>query len=374
MLNTIALDLTVNFLYLLQIKNVQNLVSTVFSLSLIAGGGFLIAYARQLGAETASLAITIINQFTPRFVTMLTNRCESHSSESSASASMYLKVTAFRWTNTVLVIAFITPFTDTLQSGDLITSVYTMFMFDLLLTPALQVLDIFGNLRRHVFGPRKKDQRSMNLSFKSSPFDLDDKYTNATKIFFLTVFHCSIFPAGFFFASAIFASAYWVDKFSILRTFSQGPKIGPNVSRISNYFFVLCLAAYAVMAGYNFAQFPFDSACETENAVADEYIGDWVVNGTDVSLEKGTHLEYKYCGQNLFYKFSFPWIPSVILKDSDAWMNEAQSEFSHIFAWVMICIVFISITFLVFEVLRKTITALFVSKDFKVRNRRPSFS
>jgi hypothetical protein len=339
-------------------------ITTIISFALIIGGGSVITFARRIGPETSSLAITVINQFTPRVVSFLTNM-ESHPNQSSVSASMYLKVTAFRWTNTALVMTLITPFTDTLQNGDfLIKSVYTMFMFDLLLTPALQILDIGGNLGRHYLGPRKSDQRRMNLSFKAGQFDLDDKYTNTTRIFFFTLFYCSLFPAGFFFASAIFAIAYWLDKFSILRTCAQGPRIGSRVAEMSNLFFLLCLATYAVRSSYSFAQFPFDSACDTGNVLSEDYHGTWSVNQTESVEISGENLEYQFCIQNLFSKMSFP--SSVILKDSDSWMNDAQDQYSSIFAWVMIIVVVIIFATIVLWTLSHAIYKLFF-RDFKVR-------
>ena len=334
-------------------------VTTIMSFGLIIGGGAIITLARKRGPEASSFLITCFNLFTPRVVKLLTSY-ESHPHESSVSASQYLKVTAFRWTNTALVTTLITPFTDTLQNGEfLIKSIFTMFMFDLVTSPTLQLLDIGGNLRRHLFGPRKSDQRRMNLDFRAATFDVSDKYTNVTRIFFFTLFYCSLFPSGFFFASAIFASAYWIDKYSILRTCGQGAKIGSQVAKMSNVFFLLCLATGAVMMTYNFAQFPFDNACETDT-ILKNFGGIWELEGISESVEVGDEiLEFKFCNQDLMSQVSFPPLPSTILTYSKDWMNEAQNKYATIMVWVMLSILVIIFSTFILWTLSRALFALF---------------
>ena len=117
-------------------------VTTLISFALIAGGAVLIGLGRMRGPEMASTIITVCSQLTPRIVRFLTSY-ESHPNESSYSASNYIKMTTFRWMNTAVIMAIITPFTDTLRDGSyLIDSVYTMFYFDLALTPGLGLTDI----------------------------------------------------------------------------------------------------------------------------------------------------------------------------------------------------------------------------------------
>ena len=238
-------------------------------------------------------------------------------------------------------------------------------MFDLLMTPFLQIIDIFGNLRRHVFGPRASTQRKMNLSFKAGHFDISDSYTDMTRIFFFTLFYCSLFPVGFFFASAIFTLAYWIDKFTILRRSAQGGRIGSGVSTSSNTFLLLCVIAHAIMSSVNYAQFPFDNACESENAVDEEYYGSWKVGSETVQVSDES-VQYNYCDQNLLRTPEFPPLPSAILKDAGSWMDKSQENFANVYAWVMIVVVCITGATIVIRTLTLALNALFFRK-FKVR-------
>ncbi len=343
-----------------------SIITAIFSLGLILGGACLIALARRSGPAPASTCITIFNHLTPRLVRALTS-IESHPNESSYSASNYIKTTAFRWVNTAVIFSIITPFTDTIQNGKfLLSSVFTMFYFELLLVPALGFADIWGNIQRHFFAPRAPTQRTMNLNFKAGTYDIGDMYTNITKVFFLTVFYCSIFPAGYFFASAIFFAYYWVNKFAILRSRSQGPQVSATVTKFSTNFFLLCLLAYAVLASYNFTQFPFDSACESTTTSIDEYVDEYSLktyNGTELleGLLQITENDkvYKFCDQDLFRRFVFP--PTDSIQTDDAkWMNVWQEDYSEMYGWAMIVMLILVGASLVLGFVYKVFQLLFL--------------
>lgn len=83
-------------------KIVQILASTIVSLVCVAAGAALIAVARRRSAIASAIVISILNQVTPRVCRFINNRFESHSSDGSRQASLYVKMTFFRWTNTVV--------------------------------------------------------------------------------------------------------------------------------------------------------------------------------------------------------------------------------------------------------------------------------
>ena len=164
-------------------------MTAVVSLVLIAGGSCFIRYAREENEFLAPFTITIINILSPTMVSKLTS-FESHPTETSYSTSRYLKLTIFRWLFTAVLTTIITPFTDTIQDeASLINSISILFMLDLIRFPLLQLPDIIGNLRRHVFGPRAGSQRQMNLYFQGTDYDIGERYTEVTRILFLTFFY-----------------------------------------------------------------------------------------------------------------------------------------------------------------------------------------
>jgi hypothetical protein len=81
------------------------------------------------------------------------------------------------------VIALITPFTNTLTNRTgLITQVYALFFADIVTTNALQLLDIFGHISKHILAPRAATQDAMNLLFQGTPYELAERYTDMTKV------------------------------------------------------------------------------------------------------------------------------------------------------------------------------------------------
>lgn len=116
-----------------------------------------------------------------------------------------------------IVITIITPFTKTLDDNDgLINSIGAIFFTDMVTTNVIQLLDPVGHLKRHLFAPRAKTQDHMNLLMQGEEIELAERYTNMTKIFFLTLWYCSIYPGTFFMCSFALLINFFVDRFSLM--------------------------------------------------------------------------------------------------------------------------------------------------------------
>ena len=296
---------------------------------------------------------------------------ESHSSETSYASSVYIKVTLLRWVNTAIVTAIISPFVYTIEDGShLIDSLRVLFTAELVQRPILQLLDWMGNLKRHVFAPRAKDQRRMNLLFMSGYYSIGERYTDVTKLLFLTCFYAPLYPAAWFFSAVILVVYYWMDKFCVLRTWKQGPKINGDISIYSVYFFLMCVITYAVMAAYDFAMFPFDNACKTGAEVPDDYLGVYEFSDEASSFEITTEDSvYKFCEQDLFryVPAAFPPLPSSQPEGSE-WMSPSQLKFAPIYGWCCVgVVVLVGATFL-FRMFLKFILPLF-SRTYKLQGK-----
>lgn len=130
----------------------------------------------------AAFTISAFNTVFPMMAKMLTD-LEAHPSESSKQSSLYFKICFFRWVSTSVVISLITPFTDTLTNRTgLITQVYALFFADIVTTNALQLLDPFGHINKHILAPRAATQDAMNLLFQGTVYELAERYTDMTKV------------------------------------------------------------------------------------------------------------------------------------------------------------------------------------------------
>lgn len=331
---------------------VERFLTLILLICLIVVGCLIIAWAESSGPKFTSFIIIVQSYLTPMIVGYLIS-FETHPDESSRTASRYLKITSFRWFITVIIPYYLTPFANTLDNGSLIERVEVLFIAELIQRPIMKAVGIFGIIYRHILGPRAVDQRRMNLWFSGDSYNIGERYTEITKIFFLALFYCILYPMAFFFASAIFAIYYWVDKFSILRSWKQGPKIGTAVSNMSMFFFKLCTLAYAIMAAYFYSQFPYDNACRSDDEDLSAYsTGSFNVmyrNSTEVTIQVTNATQaYKFCDQELIRSGSFPPLPTL---QSDTWMDQSQEDFSSIFGWTsvaMLIIVLISLAYLLF--------------------------
>jgi hypothetical protein len=260
------------------------LTTTLSTMGAIAIIALLIYTLHGLNVTWAALAIATFNAIFPIFARLLT-QAESHASESSRQTSLYFKIAVFRWVNTAIIITIITPFTKTIDNKDgLIRSIGAIFFADIVTTNAIQLLDPVGHFQRHFLAPRAATQDLMNLKMQGQEIELAERYTNMTKILFLTLWYSSIFPAAFFMCSFALFVNFFMDRFSLMvcacvvsssfvqtvthslsqRTWKRAPALGTTISKFSRrYFFSTALVAMAVVSSYYWSGFPFDNLCRT---------------------------------------------------------------------------------------------------------------
>eukprot|EP00978_Attheya_sp_CCMP212_P000391 scaffold788_cov56-Attheya_sp.AAC.4 len=282
-------------------RTIQLIVTTFLTLLFIAGGAFSITYAFEYSAAVGAIVIKVCNAITPQ-VCIFINSFESHVSEGSKEASLYVKMTIFRWINTAVITSFISSFSETLSpdKGSLINAIYAIHLAELVFGPVLSIMDIGGNLKRHVLGPRAPDQRRMTLFFTGTVYSIAERYT---------------------------------------RTWAPAPFIGTQISELSrNIFFPITILVYAVVGTYMFGSFPFDNACSTDTVVPSDYEGIHTIFDLDnesynITIAADDNVAY-YCHQDLFRQnpVVFPAVPSFI-EDSANWMTSGQKDISSIYGW-----------------------------------------
>jgi len=286
---------------------------------------------------------------------------EYHRSETTRTSSQYIKITTFRWINSVIILSVLNPFSNMLDSDALIQTVRTLFMAELIQRPVFQLVDIMGILSRHIFGPRAIDQRRMNLNFMGGTYDIGERYTDITKVLFLTVWFSFYYPLAFFFASVIFVMSYWMDKFCILRSWAQSPKIGISIFNFTAIFFKICLLAYGVSTAYAYLQFPYDNACASGEEFTSDYIGSHEVklrNGeaTSITIESAGEA-YQFCSKEIFFKEgSFPPLPS-----GHEWLDRSQRTFTRAFAWTFVVVLSTVLLTFIYYLSKACIYPLFCS-------------
>jgi hypothetical protein len=104
-----------------------------------------------------------------------------------------------------------------------------------------------------------------------------------TKILFVVFYYSSLFPFVFVFGFIILSIQYFVDRFSLFRLWGWNPQLGAELATFSRKYMILgCLAVFAIVSSFIFAQFPYDNVCDPPDprtGVAGGYAGVTLANG-----------------------------------------------------------------------------------------------
>jgi hypothetical protein len=319
----------------------ERLLSGALTLAVMLFGFWLVAGAYLDGdVSTAALEITLLNILMPHVFKRI-NALESHQYEDSYQASLYWKLTIFRWVNTGLVPILIKPFSETLADtkGSLIASVHAVLRAEIMIAPVVHLLDIGGFVKRIILAPRAPDQASMNAFFHGSQQNLGEKFTSATKIIFVVFFYGAIFPSGFFYGALALFLTYLTDKYLMLRSWGPMPQVRNAVARLSRkVFFPMTVVILAITSDFFYSAYPCDNLCDTDRIVgADEaasYLGTHTVTSrreTPATIPSATvskgDVVYEFCNQQgrlsaLLNLFSI---------DRETWMSEDQESMAFVF-------------------------------------------
>jgi len=328
-------------------KLIQQACTYFLTFVVICIAGFIVYYVISFDIPLMGpYVITIMNQVVPRFILFLL-KFEAHESENSFQASHYLKIALFRFVNTVLVLTVITPFTDTLAPEKLIALVCGLYFSEVTTIPVINYLDIGGTLKRHVFGPRKDNQKDMNLCFKGAQFYLADVYTAMSKLLFLCFWYANLCPAVYFLTAIALMVHYVSYKFALLRTYRRGPRLGTNLAIIGRvYIFPIAVLLLFIQADYNWTSFPFDNVCEASTNVTKSYIGE---HNIQLTFKEQGELKYKpiseaieilsedenysFCHQDMYNRSPrvFPAFPKY--QGSKEWLDNDEKWISIALSW-----------------------------------------
>ena len=155
-------------------KMIQRLISLALTVAMIVFAGFVVARVRwAVGPGLSGVFVTLFNTSIPQIVKLFL-LFERHGTEGSRQKSLYMKITLFRWVNTAILTKMITPFTQTIGAGpkDVLPTINWILWSELLVAPALRILDIIGTFQKHVLAPRAQTQEQMNLSFQGTPVSI----------------------------------------------------------------------------------------------------------------------------------------------------------------------------------------------------------
>jgi len=286
-----------------------------------------------------SVILSTTNVLIPIIVRILVSY-EKHRREGSKQASLYIKITLFRWINTVIITWVITPFLVTLgaESIDLISTVNALMLSEMLLSPFLRVFDVFSFLDRHYFAPRAKTEEKMLSCFKGGWYNLSERFTDLTKVLLLCIFYSPFYPFIYFLGAATLFIQYWTDKFLLLRAWRRAPSVGVDMPQFSRrYFSTAACVIGAIAGGYSYARSPFTFLCCANgncDAPSTPFTDVTLLNTTVIDVVNAVG-DFYFCNQQ---DIGFPPIPSV--QGTAKWMTSSQDRLTGIFG--IFCVVLVA--------------------------------
>ena len=209
-------------LHTTKLEQAVKFVSTGFALGLLLVSYFIVLEARKVDASFSAIIIAISNSIFPTIAKLLSS-FEKHANEERRQVWLYFKIAIFRCVNAAILVYITSPFDSRIMNGDesLLSSVYKVFFAEIVTSSGLQILDLGENFKRHILAPRAKTQEQLNLSMRGSETLLAERYTNMTKLVFMAVFYCPLYPGVLFLCAVALLVNFYVDKFSLMRTWSR---------------------------------------------------------------------------------------------------------------------------------------------------------
>lgn len=125
---------------------------------------------------------------------------------------------------------------------------------------------------------------------------------------------------------------YFADRFSLMRTWSRIPDVGPEMAELNrSYLSSMAVAAMAFASAYFWSGFPYDQLCPLkENEEIQFQLGDTVLSA---------QTRYQYCKQDFIRMLerSFPHVPKFQPEGLE-WMTADQERLTSLYGWTSIVV------------------------------------
>jgi hypothetical protein len=153
---------------------------------------------------------------------------------------------------------------------------------------------------------------------------------------------------------------YYVDKFSLMRTWKWAPHLGNTIATYSSHVFSpLAIVAQAVL--FYWSGFPFDQVC-VNDGITDAYVNTFTLTpnngGSSVSVTyTQDDMDYRFCNQDMMTVkggLTFPFVPTIStnVTNPKEWMTDEQIISTSYYGWsavVIACVVLMVFMWRVFR-------------------------
>eukprot|EP01038_Epipyxis_sp_PR26KG_P004353 gene4353-6158_t len=235
------------------------LFSTIFEVGILVMIYFFLNIIRQFSALVYAVFITIADSLLPMISTTLTD-LSAPTSEGDRQNLLQQKLFLSR-----LLLSVIIPYTliswKEFLTSQTISKLISIQLTTCFLGPILKLLDTSNIIKRHVLAPLlASNQAEMNSKFAGAEWTLAERYTNLSKLLFISLFYQLLTPLSLPLATVSYILTFFVDRFLLLRRWKSISKIDSEVAgRLSEQALIAILAHMYISLRFIYS-WPMDEA------------------------------------------------------------------------------------------------------------------
>jgi hypothetical protein len=239
----------------------QKLVMVLLLLVFLVFEFNFVLYVEKSSPMLAGLVITGMNMVMPELLHLASDLFEVHETEGEKMASVYNKISLFRYFNTVIIIHLITDWAVQLDEENIL-KVQTILMCDAFVTPLLYHYNIAYLLNRFLISRFISNEYAMERALSGYDIRLSDRYSNLAKCIFCGLFYLPVLPTGALLACMHCTLCSLVDRWGLLRSWRPlTPTDGGFLFKILAAHVGFAIITHLFMGMRFYASWTYDSAC-----------------------------------------------------------------------------------------------------------------
>ena len=271
----------------------------------LADGG--IAAAKQLVSRGFAFGVAAMISCTNLALPVIMKKIcsmEIHTSQTSFQRSMMIKLTIVRWLNTA-VLTFLVTRKKEFVSETLVTKVQGILLADLILGPALRLVDVYNLVMRYGVGPKTSaTQTKLNKYFYGTYWNLAERYTDISKSLFICFFFAAILPSGYLVVAVVSLITYFIDKYLLFNRWRTPPALDDSISNMQRRFFILMVMVHSIVTLYFYRRWPYNCdviADPSELQECEASLAKSPMQGEDSFSQKTPDMNSRTASGNAFY-------------------------------------------------------------------------
>mmetsp|Transcript_19827 Transcript_19827/g.33354 ORF Transcript_19827/g.33354 Transcript_19827/m.33354 type:complete len:696 (-) Transcript_19827:2991-5078(-) len=208
----------------------RRLMCWLFSFGVISALFFAITFVLAKSPTMVSVLISVINISLPAIFIKVTE-FEAHIDEDDRQNSLLFKLYGAKLLTSVIFLYISTGWDDFLDR-EAIIAIINVQLGACFSAPIFKLLDPMGVLYRWVIGPAvSTSQSQLNKYWEGSAFMLADRYTEISKVIFISFFYSLLTPVALYVAVLSCVAMFAIDRYLLFRKTKTPPMLDATMAK-----------------------------------------------------------------------------------------------------------------------------------------------